>query len=85
MGLRQISCSFKIQVISGLSQATRTRGPKNPYRQCFPCGTKRKQYLPKLSVRLSTLNMRKDDDLLNLPLYLVDKLKMFVESVELNE
>ena len=28
VGLRQISCSFKIQVISGLSQATRTRGPK---------------------------------------------------------
>ena len=45
----------------------------------------RKQYLPKLSVRLSALNMRKDDDLLNLPLYLVDKLKMFVESIELNE
>lgn len=34
----------------------------------------RKQYSPNLSVRLSTLNMRKDDDLLNLPLYLVDKL-----------
>ena len=45
----------------------------------------RKQYLPKLSVRLSALNMRKDDDLLNLPLYLVDKLKMFVESVAFNE
>ena len=26
----------------------------------------RKQYLPKLSIRLSALNMRKDDDLLNL-------------------
>lgn len=38
----------------------------------------RKQYTPQLSIRLSTLNMRKDDDLLNLPLYLVDKLKMFV-------
>jgi len=35
----------------------------------------RKQYAPQLSIRLSTLNMRKDDDLLNLPLYLVDKLK----------
>lgn len=45
----------------------------------------RKQYLPKLSVRLSALNMRKDDDLLNLPLYLVDKLKMFVESMAFNE
>ena len=35
----------------------------------------RKQYAPQLSIRLSTLNMRKDDDLLNIPLYLVDKLK----------
>lgn len=41
----------------------------------------RKQYAPQLSIRLSTLNMRKDDDLLNLPLYLVDKLKAFC-SVE---
>lgn len=40
-----------------------------------------KQYAPRLSVRLSTLNMRKDDDLLNLPLYLVDKLKSFIESL----
>lgn len=40
----------------------------------------RKQYSPQLSIRLSTLNMRKDDDLLNLPLYLVDKLQMFVDS-----
>ena len=39
----------------------------------------RKQYQPPLSVRLSTLNLRKDDGLLNLPLYLVDKLKVFVE------
>lgn len=38
----------------------------------------RKQYAPQLSFRLSTLNMKKDDDLLNLPLYLVDKLKMFI-------
>lgn len=35
----------------------------------------RKQYAPQLSIRLSTLNMRKDDDLLNIPLYLADKLK----------
>jgi len=42
----------------------------------------RKQYAPQLSIRLSTLNMRKDDDLLNLPLYLVDKLKMFAEDYE---
>ena len=40
----------------------------------------RKLYQPQMSIRLSTLNMRKDDDLLNLPLYLVDKLKMFVEK-----
>lgn len=42
----------------------------------------RKSYAPQLSIRLSTLNMRKDDDLLNLPLYLVDKLKYFVEKSE---
>ena len=40
----------------------------------------RKQYAPQLSIRLSTLNMRKDDDLLNLPLYMVDKLKMLIEK-----
>ncbi len=40
----------------------------------------RKQYQPDLSVRLSTLNLRKDDDLLNLPLYLVDKLKTLTLS-----
>ncbi len=38
----------------------------------------RKQYNPQLSIRLSTLNLRKDDDLLNLPLYLVDKLSKFL-------
>ncbi len=38
----------------------------------------RKQHNPPLSIRLSTLNMRKDDDLLNLPLYLADKAKMFI-------
>ncbi len=41
----------------------------------------RKQYTPQLSIRLSTLNMRKDDDLLNLPLYLVDKLQTFVDLI----
>ncbi len=40
----------------------------------------RKQYQPDLSVRLSTLNLRKDDDLLNLPLYLVDKLNTLTLS-----
>lgn len=40
----------------------------------------RKSYQPQLSIRLSTLNMRKDDDLLNLPLYLVDKLRTFMEN-----
>ena len=39
----------------------------------------RKTYSPRLAVRLSTLNMRKDNDLLNMPLYLVDKLKGFVK------
>lgn len=34
----------------------------------------RKTYQPKQSVRLSLLNMQRDDDLLNLPLYLIDKL-----------
>ena len=42
----------------------------------------RKQYAPQLSVRLSTLNMRKDDDLLNLPLYLVDKMSRFVSVAD---
>lgn len=41
----------------------------------------RKQYTPQLSIRLSTLNMRKDDDLFNLPLYLVDKLQTFVDLI----
>lgn len=45
----------------------------------------RKQYTPILSVRLSTLNMRKEDDLLNLPLYLVDKLEMFIKNLLENE
>ena len=40
----------------------------------------RKSYQPPLSIRLSTLNMRKDDDLLNLPLYLVDKLRNFMKN-----
>lgn len=40
----------------------------------------RKQYAPQLSIRLSTLNMRKDNDLLNMPLYLADKLKRFIEK-----
>lgn len=34
----------------------------------------RKTYQPEQSVRLSLLNMQRDDDLLNLPLYLIDKL-----------
>lgn len=40
----------------------------------------RKSYAPQLSIRLSTLNMRMDDDLLNLPLYMVDKLGYFIEN-----
>lgn len=34
----------------------------------------RMKYAPELSIRLSLQNMRRDGDLLNLPLYLVDKL-----------
>lgn len=45
----------------------------------------RKTYKPKVSVRLSTLNMRKDDDLLNVPLYLADNLKEMLENLFLNE
>lgn len=41
----------------------------------------RKTYQPTVSVRLSTLNMRKDDDLLNMPLYLVDKIKGFLDNL----
>jgi uncharacterized protein len=38
----------------------------------------RRHYVPSLSLRLSTLNLRKDDDLLNIPLYLADKIKTLV-------
>ena len=41
----------------------------------------RKTYLPAVSIRLSTLNMRKDDDLINIPLYLCDKLKDILDGV----
>lgn len=41
----------------------------------------RKQYTPKLSIRLSTLNIRKDEDLLNIPLYLADKIRIFVSGL----
>ena len=34
----------------------------------------RKTYSPSLSLRFSTRNIRKDDDLLNLPLYLADRI-----------
>lgn len=34
----------------------------------------RKNYQPNLSIRFSIRNLRKDDDLLNLPLYMVDRL-----------
>ncbi len=40
----------------------------------------RKQYSPQLSIRLSTLSLRKDDDLQNLPLYMVDKLRELLEQ-----
>lgn len=38
----------------------------------------RKKYSPTLSLRFSLKNMRKDEDLLNLPLYMVDYLKGIV-------
>lgn len=41
----------------------------------------RKQYAPRLSVRLSTLNLRQDDGLLCLPLYMADRLKPFVTKL----
>lgn len=44
----------------------------------------RKTYSPRLAIRLSTLNLRKDDDLLNMPLYLVDKLKRIVNAIILD-
>ena len=34
----------------------------------------RKTYSPSLSLRFSTRNIRRDDDLLNLPLYLADRI-----------
>lgn len=43
----------------------------------------RKKYAPTLSLRFSTRNLRRDDDLLNLPLYLVDKLKSTILPVAL--
>ena len=41
----------------------------------------RKTYNPDISIRLSTLNMRKDADLINIPLYLVDKIKEILNQV----
>jgi len=38
----------------------------------------RKKYNPKLSIRFSLKNLRKDDDLLNIPLYMVDYLNEMV-------
>lgn len=40
----------------------------------------RKTYQPEVAIRLSTLNMRKDDDLINIPLYLADKIKDILDS-----
>lgn len=40
----------------------------------------RKTYAPRLSVRFSARNMRKDDDLLNLPLYMVDRLSEYLNK-----
>ncbi len=38
----------------------------------------RKTYSPGLSIRLSMLNMQKDGDLLNIPLYLADRIRHFI-------
>lgn len=40
----------------------------------------RKTYAPRLSVRFSARNFRKDNDLLNLPLYMVDRLGEYLEE-----
>ena len=40
----------------------------------------RKTYAPKIAVRLSTLNLRMDNGLLNVPLYAADKLTQFIET-----
>ena len=38
----------------------------------------RKKYNPETAARLSTRNLRKDDNLINIPLYLTDRLKDFL-------
>ncbi len=40
----------------------------------------RKKYAPLLSLRFSARNLRKDDDVLNVPLYLVDKMQMLLQN-----
>jgi len=40
----------------------------------------RKKYHPKLAIRFSLKNLRKDDDLLNIPLYMVDYLNHFLSA-----
>jgi len=42
--------------------------------------TYRKKYAPRLSVRISSRNLRLDDGLLNLPLYMADRLKELVDK-----
>ncbi len=41
----------------------------------------RKSYSPRQSVRFSTLNLRKDDDLLNIPLYLADRMTSLLLNI----
>ena len=38
----------------------------------------RKKYEPDIAIRFSTRNLRKDDNLINIPLYLTDRLKDFL-------
>ncbi|MCL2133886.1 MAG: DUF4143 domain-containing protein, partial [Bacteroidales bacterium] len=40
----------------------------------------RKKYLPELSIRFSLKNVEKNDDLLNLPLYLADYTKTLMKK-----
>jgi len=41
----------------------------------------RKKYLPELSIRFSLKNVEKNEDLLNLPLYLADYTKMLIKGI----
>lgn len=42
----------------------------------------RKTYNPELSLRFSTRNLRKDDDLMNIPLYLADRISEIIKKTK---